>query len=55
MDEFNPVDEEHGILTVEVIKEVCKRIFEEYPVKYCYWFRDYSVDVKRRYPWIEKK
>lgn len=42
MDEFNPVDEEHGVLTVEVIKEVCKRIFEEYPVKYCYLFGSYA-------------
>ena len=42
MDEFNPVDEEHGVLTVAVIKEVCKRIFEEYPVKYCYLFGSYS-------------
>lgn len=29
-------------MTVEVITEVCKRIFEEYPVKYCYLFGSYS-------------
>lgn len=42
MDEFTPIDEEHGILTLEVIKAVCKRVFEEYPVDYCYLFGSYA-------------
>ena len=44
MNEFNPIDEEHGVLTIEVIEEICKRIFEEYPVKYCYLFGSYAKE-----------
>ncbi len=42
LDEYEQIDEEHGVLTIEVIKEVCKRVFDEYPVEYCYLFGSYA-------------
>lgn len=35
-------DEEHGVLTVEVIKEICTRIFSKYEVDFCYLFGSYA-------------
>ena len=36
------VDEEHGILDLEYIKEKCDSIFSEYPVRYCVLFGSYA-------------
>lgn len=35
-------DEEHGVLTVERIAEVCGKVFEGYPVDFCYLFGSYA-------------
>ena len=35
-------DEEHGILTVEKIKQECSAVLSEYPVKYCILFGSYA-------------
>ena len=32
---INPIDEEHGILDLEFIKEKCRSVFLEYSVHYC--------------------
>ena len=39
---INPIDEEHGILDLEYIKEKCDSIFSEYPVRYCVLFGSYA-------------
>ena len=37
-----PLDEEHGILTIDEIKNACKAVLDEYPVKYCILFGSYA-------------
>ncbi len=39
---LNPIDEEHGILDLEYIKEKCNSVFSEYPVHYCILFGSYA-------------
>ena len=39
---INPIDEEHGILDLEYIKEKCDSVFSEYPVHYCVLFGSYA-------------
>ncbi len=39
---INPIDEEHGILDLEYIKEKCGGVFSEYPVHYCVLFGSYA-------------
>ncbi len=36
------LDEEHGILTMDEIKEGCKTVLDEYDVKYCILFGSYA-------------
>ncbi len=38
----NPIDEEHGILQIEDIRERCQPVFEKYKVNYCYLFGSYA-------------
>ncbi len=40
--EINKIDEEHGILELDDIKEKCAKIFEKYEVHYCYLFGSYA-------------
>jgi hypothetical protein len=40
--EYGVIDEEHGILTVGQIKEVCAKVLEEYRAEYCYLFGSYA-------------
>jgi len=42
LNEYGRIDEEHGRLTLEQIKEICGRIFAEYGVEYCYLFGSYA-------------
>ena len=39
---YGVIDEEHGLLTVEKIKETCAPLFEQYGVKYAYLFGSYA-------------
>lgn len=39
---INPVDEDHGIISIDDIKEKCKIIFDNYDVEYCYLFGSYA-------------
>lgn len=39
---LNPIDEEHGILDMDFIREKCKKVFDEYPVHYCILFGSYA-------------
>lgn len=36
------LDEEHGILTLDEIKNACKTVLDEYSVKYCILFGSYA-------------
>lgn len=40
--EINPIDEEHGIVTVEYIKRKCTPILKKYNAEYCYLFGSYA-------------
>ena len=42
MAELTKVDEEHGILSVDEIREKCEKVFQEYEVKSCYLFGSYA-------------
>ena len=44
LESIDPVDEEHGILTKDVIIEICNEILPEYNVEYCYLFGSYAKD-----------
>ena len=39
---YNVIDEEHGILKLEYIKEKVKKIFDKYNVYFCYLFGSYA-------------
>ncbi|MBO4580367.1 MAG: nucleotidyltransferase domain-containing protein [Clostridiales bacterium] len=39
---LNAVDEEHGILSIEQIRKICSRIFDEYKIDFCYLFGSYA-------------
>ena len=42
LNEYGIVDEEHGLLTVEQIKDICGPVFQAYSVEYGYLFGSYS-------------
>ncbi len=42
LSEINPIDEEHGIVDFEYIKEKCNSVFTEYSVHYCVLFGSYA-------------
>ncbi len=42
LENYMPLDEEHGILTLEEIKDICKAVLDKYDVKYCILFGSYS-------------
>lgn len=39
------LDEEHGLLTLDEIKAACKKVFDEYNVKYCILFGSYAKNT----------
>jgi len=39
---MNVIDEEHGILSVDQIRDICADVFEEYDIEYCYLFGSYA-------------
>ncbi len=41
------IDEEHGLQTIEKIKEVVKKILKEYDVEYCYLFGSYAKNKQK--------
>lgn len=42
--QMNLLDEEHGILSLDEIKEICGSIFSHYDVEYCYLFGSYAKE-----------
>ena len=39
---INYIDEEHGLLTIDVIKRKCSKVLKNYDVNYCYLFGSYA-------------
>ena len=39
---YNFIDEEHGLLSLDLIKSKCKNIFSQFDVKYSYLFGSYA-------------
>lgn len=42
LSKYNEIDEEHGILSVQKIEQLCKAIFDEYKISYAYLFGSYA-------------
>ena len=42
LNEYGIIDEEHGKLTLDQIKQICGEVFLSYPVEYCYLFGSYA-------------
>lgn len=42
-EEYGYIDEVHGILTIDQIKDRCATVFREFPVEYCYLFESYAT------------
>ena len=42
LSQINPVDEEHGVVSIDYIKNKCNHVFEKYSVDYCYLFGSYA-------------
>ena len=42
LQEYGFIDETHGILSVEQITDICKDIFDDFDVEYCYLFGSYA-------------
>lgn len=42
LEEYGFIDETHGILSIQTIKDICGEIFEDYHVDYCYLFGSYA-------------
>ena len=47
LENYVPLDEERGILSVEDIRRGCEAVFSEYPVKYCFLFGSYAKGLAR--------
>ena len=47
LEEYGFVDETHGILTGDQIKEHCAAVFQNYDVEYCYLFGSYAKGKAR--------
>lgn len=42
LEEYGYIDENHGILTIDQIRDICATVFKEFPVEYCYLFGSYA-------------
>ena len=40
--EINPIDENHGIVDVDYIRQKCQSVFEGYEIEFCYLFGSYA-------------
>lgn len=47
--QYGQIDEEHGILTIEQITDVCRDVFAKYDVGYCYLFGSYAKGKATEY------
>lgn len=42
LEQYGFLDETHGILSIQKIKDVCTKIFADFEVEYCYLFGSYA-------------
>ena len=42
LEETFKIDEEHGLLTINQIKEICKEVFDKYDIEFAYLFGSYA-------------
>ncbi len=42
LENFGFIDETHGILTVQQIRDICTDVFGRYDIEYCYLFGSYA-------------
>lgn len=42
LSEYGFIDETHGILTIQQIKEICNDVFRNFAIDYCYLFGSYA-------------
>lgn len=42
LEQYGFIDETHGILTVQQIKDTCNKIFDDFDIEYCYLFGSYA-------------
>ena len=42
LEKYTALDEEHGILTMDEIKRACRKVLDEYSVKYCILVGSYA-------------
>lgn len=47
LDQYGILDENHGILTLEQIKAICRQVFEGKKITYCYLFGSYAKGKAR--------
>lgn len=42
LEQYGFIDETHGVLSIQQIKEICSDIFSDFEVEYCYLFGSYA-------------
>ncbi len=42
INKYGYIDEEHGVLTIDQIKDICAKVFQEYEVSFAYLFGSYA-------------
>lgn len=42
LSEINPIDESHGVINIEYIRQKCEKVFENYEIEFCYLFGSYA-------------
>lgn len=42
LSKYNVIDEEHGVLDLEDITNICNEVFRKYDISYCYLFGSYA-------------
>ena len=45
--QYEPYNEDRGILTISQIKDICHDVFKEYDVSFCYLFGSYAKGTPR--------
>lgn len=48
LEQYGFVDEDHGILSIQKIKDVCTDVFADYDIEYCYLFGSYAKGKRQK-------
>ena len=52
LEKLDPLDESHGILTIDDIRRICSDVFASYKVDFCYLFGSYAKGSAAEERWI---